>query len=85
MLTRRVFVALLWIVLVLTACANPALEPAEGFLAVPGGRVWYRVVGSGRATPLLVLHSGPGASSLDEPEAFAAAIRGFLREAETAP
>jgi proline iminopeptidase len=30
---------------------------------VPGGRVWYRVAGSGTATPLLVLHGGPGAPS----------------------
>lgn len=64
MLTRRVFVALLWIALDLTGCANPALEPGEGFLAVPGGRVWYRVVGAGRATPLLVLHGGPGAGGV---------------------
>jgi proline iminopeptidase len=28
---------------------------------VPGGRVWYRIVGSGTATPLLLLHGGPGA------------------------
>ena len=33
----------------------------EGYLEVPGGRVWYRSVGtaSGRA-PLLCLHGGPG-------------------------
>lgn len=31
----------------------------EGFLAVPGGQVYYREVGDG-ATPLLCLHGGPG-------------------------
>jgi proline-specific peptidase len=31
----------------------------EGFIAVPGGRVWYRRVGAG-GTPLLCLHGGPG-------------------------
>ena len=33
----------------------------EGYLEVPGGRVWYRSVGtaSGRA-PVLCLHGGPG-------------------------
>jgi len=30
---------------------------------VPGGKVWYRIVGSGPRTPLLVLHGGPGAPS----------------------
>jgi len=28
---------------------------------VPGGRVWWRQIGSGSGTPLLVLHGGPGA------------------------
>jgi proline iminopeptidase len=31
----------------------------EGYLDVPGGRVWYRSVGEGGA-PLLCLHGGPG-------------------------
>lgn len=50
---------------VLAACGetprNPA--PGEGFVAVPGGRVWYQVVGEGPGTPLVVLHGGPGAPS----------------------
>jgi proline iminopeptidase len=32
----------------------------EGFVTVRGGKIWYRIVGSGRATPLLLLHGGPG-------------------------
>src|SRR5262249_9694211 len=35
----------------------------EGFIQVPGGRVWYRIVGSGNATPLLTIHGGPGMPS----------------------
>jgi proline-specific peptidase len=31
----------------------------EGFIEVPGGRVWYRSLGQG-GTPLLCLHGGPG-------------------------
>jgi proline iminopeptidase len=31
----------------------------EGYVEVPGGKVWYRRVGAG-ATPLLCLHGGPG-------------------------
>jgi proline iminopeptidase len=33
----------------------------EGFVTVPGGRVWYRVAGDGPGIPLLLLHGGPGA------------------------
>jgi proline iminopeptidase len=37
----------------------------EGFVKVSGGSVWYRkAVGEGNLTPLLVLHGGPGFSSL---------------------
>jgi proline iminopeptidase len=32
----------------------------EGFVPVTGGRVWYQIVGSASATPLLTLHGGPG-------------------------
>jgi proline-specific peptidase len=31
----------------------------EGYVEVPGGKVWYRSVGEG-GTPLLCLHGGPG-------------------------
>jgi proline iminopeptidase len=34
----------------------------EGYVEVPGGRVWYREVGEGDGAPLLCLHGGPGAS-----------------------
>jgi proline iminopeptidase len=32
----------------------------EGYVSVTHGRVWYRIVGSGPAIPLLILHGGPG-------------------------
>jgi proline-specific peptidase len=52
-----------WLLLALTACGGEAgLSPGEGYLEVPGGRVWYRIEGSGTATPLLLLHGGPGAT-----------------------
>jgi proline iminopeptidase len=44
-------------------CGPRGIEPGEGFVDVPGGKVWYRIVGSGSATPLLLLHGGPGAPS----------------------
>jgi proline iminopeptidase len=32
----------------------------EGYIDVPGGSVYYKVVGDGPAAPLLTLHGGPG-------------------------
>ncbi len=45
------------------ACSVPPTTPTEGYVDVPGGQVWYRVVGSGPGIPLLVLHGGPGGRS----------------------
>jgi proline-specific peptidase len=46
---------------------------SEGYIDVPGGRVWYYEVGEGDATPLLCLHGGPGAThhNLEPLEALA--------------
>lgn len=36
----------------------------EGFIQVPGGKVWYRIVGADKpGIPLLTLHGGPGMPS----------------------
>lgn len=43
---------------------STGIIPGEGFVDVTGGKVWYRIVGSGTRTPLLVLHGGPGVSSI---------------------
>lgn len=63
-------------VLVLAACSNTSppkadaprndaspLAAREGTLPVPDGEVWYRVTGTGSATPAILLHGGPGYSS----------------------
>jgi len=49
--------------LVLMGCQSAGLKPGEGYVDVPGGKVWYKIVGSGTRTPLLLLHGGPGAPS----------------------
>lgn len=36
------------------------MKHTEGYIEVPGGRVWYSRVGDGGKTPLIVLHGGPG-------------------------
>ncbi len=46
-----------------TAPTGSLLAPGESYLAVPGGRIWYRVTGNGSATPVILLHGGPGFTS----------------------
>jgi proline iminopeptidase len=43
--------------------ARASLLPGEAKLAVDGGSIWYRVVGSGTATPVILVHGGPGFAS----------------------
>jgi proline-specific peptidase len=45
-----------------TTAANP-LPPDEAYLSVPGGRIWYKISGTGSGTPVILLHGGPGYSS----------------------
>lgn len=45
------------------ACRGPAPVAPEGFVNVPGGRVFYKTMGGGDRTPLLLLHGGPGGRS----------------------
>ncbi len=35
---------------------------SEGYIDVPGGKVWYYDIGAGDGTPLLCLHGGPGST-----------------------
>ena len=61
----------------LLACSDSGLTSHEGYIKVEGGKVWYQIAGSGSATPLLLLHGGPGAprfSKLGVPTAWAAAV-----------
>jgi proline iminopeptidase len=41
--------------------AKAAPPASEGRAAVPGGEIWWKIVGAGPKTPLLTLHGGPGA------------------------
>lgn len=58
---RSILIALLLVLL--PSCTGTGLHPGEGYVDVEGGRVWYRIFGSGTETPLLLLHGGPGAPS----------------------
>jgi proline iminopeptidase len=53
------------LLLLTLACAaeRPAPLPGEGFVGVPGGRIWFDRMGDGAGTPLIVIHGGPGSGS----------------------
>jgi proline iminopeptidase len=63
-------ILLFFIVLfLLSSCGNkkesksPALTIGESHLEVPGGNIWYKVTGTGKGVPVVLLHGGPGGSS----------------------
>src|SRR4051794_23747554 len=60
---RPGFLSLICALAVSQGCAAPRARPDEGFVTVEGGRIWYHRVGAGKATPLLLLHGGPGSCS----------------------
>ncbi|MEP7238234.1 MAG: hypothetical protein ABI685_10230, partial [Ferruginibacter sp.] len=41
----------------------PDLKPREGYVEVTGGKIWYRILGEGKGTPIMMLHGGPGGTS----------------------
>jgi proline iminopeptidase len=59
-------VLLLGALLSVTACQQPPPSrqvAPEGFVDVLGGKVFYKTMGGGDKTPLLLLHGGPGGRS----------------------
>ncbi len=44
--------------------ANSPMPVGESRLAVPGGNIWYKISGTGKGLPVVMLHGGPGMSSL---------------------
>ena len=41
-------------------------QVSEGKIPVTGGNVWYRITGRSTGIPLLVMHGGPGSSSMED-------------------
>ena len=68
--------ALILVAAVIVGCSNRPSFPDDGFVDVPGGRVAFRVVGSGSSTPVLFIHGGPGDSSCS----FVAHVDGIAAE-----
>ena len=67
---------LIFIAVITVACSGGPPLPDDGFVDVPGGRVAFRVVGSGPSTPVLFIHGGPGSSSCD----FVANVSGIAAD-----
>jgi proline-specific peptidase len=60
--------AILALLFVLGSCARKEEAPkplraGEGRLAVHGGNIWYKVSGTAKGMPVVLLHGGPGMSS----------------------
>lgn len=64
---RFIFYCLMALNLMMYACSNktstPVLAPHEGFVQVKGGKIWYRVWGTGEGVPMVMIHGGPGFTS----------------------
>jgi proline iminopeptidase len=58
-----VFIVALILLFIESCQFNPKLKSGEGYIEVTGGKVWYKIVGEGDKTPILILHGGPGATS----------------------
>lgn len=54
---------LLFLLLFSSCHSSTDLTPREGFIEVKGGKVWYKIVGAGKQTPIILLHGGPGVPS----------------------
>src|SRR5688572_7859451 len=53
----------LLLIFLISCGTKPKIKQGEGFVDVTGGKIWYRVVGQGDKTPIVMLHGGPGTSS----------------------
>lgn len=55
------FVSTIGILLMLISSCDVKnkIKIGEGFVNVKGGKIWYKVIGKGDKTPLLLLHGGP--------------------------
>ena len=61
----KLFISLFTFIIILFAgCkSTPQLKAGEGYVTVKGGKIWYRILGEGKQTPILMLHGGPGGTS----------------------
>ncbi|TWI80569.1 proline iminopeptidase [Lacibacter cauensis] len=69
---QRLFVFAV-LLIALSSCSHQHIKEGEGYLQVEGGSIWYKVIGSGNKTPIVLLHGGPGFPSYSLTPLFALA------------
>jgi proline iminopeptidase len=62
--------ALLAASLLIAGCSTAPPLPEDGFVQVPGGRVAFRVIGTGAGIPVLPIHGGPGGTGCEFADTF---------------
>ncbi len=53
-------ISLITVILFFGCTTTETIKNGEGFIAVTGGQIWYKVTGEGNKTPIILLHGGPG-------------------------
>ncbi|RZS95483.1 proline iminopeptidase-family hydrolase [Cecembia calidifontis] len=61
---KRIHLVIVLLFLFFSCTGKKSLVSKEGYVEVEGGRIWYEVFGSGPKSPVLLLHGGPGGTSL---------------------
>ena len=64
--SAKLFISLFTFIIItlFSGCKSvPQLKAGEGYINVKGGKIWYRILGEGKQTPILMLHGGPGGTS----------------------
>ena len=57
----KLCVVVLCTLMVMVRCeTKKKIASGDGYVDVKGGKIWYKVVGEGDKTPILLLHGGPG-------------------------
>jgi len=57
---RQSFFLIITCTLFLISCRQRNPKEGEYYLPVKGGNIWYKVIGNGKKTPIVMLHGGPG-------------------------
>ncbi len=58
-LLSRIFIFIIFASFI-SCKSSPDLKPREAYVKVTGGKIWYRIMGEGKGTPIMMLHGGPG-------------------------